>query len=193
MLSVFRKDRSDNSMRSLTYFVDVLAIIAFMYILQAKNNAAVTESVLQSKDLQLAQFEEQLEAIQQFDPQQAIEQRRQQDLKEIQEMQETLAKVQTLYEEKEQTLTEYQQLVAKLHQQSTMEMQSVKAASSQQLQTAVAQLEQEKSEIIQQKDTRLQETVAQLEQEKSEIIQQKDTLDQVWNVTSLKEPDAKTA
>jgi len=171
MLSVFRKDRSDNSMRSLTYFVDVLAIIAFMYILQAKNNAAVTESVLQSKDLQLAQFEEQLEAIQQFDPQQAIEQRRQQDLKEIQEMQETLAKVQTLYEEKEQTLTEYQQLVAKLHQQSTMEMQSVKAASSQQLQTAVAQLEQEKSEII----------------------QQKDTLDQVWNVTSLKEPDAKTA
>ena len=156
MLSVFRKDRSDNSMRSLTYFVDVLAIIAFMYILQAKNNAAVTESVLQSKDLQLAQFEEQLEAIQQFDPQQAIEQRRQQDLKEIQEMQETLAKVQTLYEEKEQTLTEYQQLVAKLHQQSTMEMQSVKAASSQQLQTAVAQLEQEKSEIIQQKDTRLQ-------------------------------------
>ncbi len=193
MLSVFRKDRSDNSMRSLTYFVDVLAIIAFMYILQAKNNAAVTESVLQSKDLQLAQFEEQLEAIQQFDPQQAIEQRRQQDLKEMQEMQETLAKVQTLYEEKEQTLTEYQQLVAKLHQQSTMEMQSVKAASSQQLQTAVAQLEQEKSEIIQQKDTRLQETVAQLEQEKSEIIQQKDTLDQVWNVTSLKEPDAKTA
>jgi len=171
MLSVFRKDRSDNSMRSLAYFVDVLAIIAFMYILQAKNNAAVTESVLQSKDLQLAQFEEQLEAIQQFDPQQAIEQRRQQDLKEIQEMQETLAKVQTLYEEKEQTLTEYQQLVAKLHQQSTMEMQSVKAASSQQLQTAVAQLEQEKSEII----------------------QQKDTLDQVWNVTSLKEPDAKTA
>ena len=64
MLRSRHKDRREMSMRSLSYFIDVLAIIAFMLILQARNNAETVASDLKKQEEQLNEYIEQIEVVQ---------------------------------------------------------------------------------------------------------------------------------
>ena len=150
-------------MRSLSYFIDVLAIIAFMLILQARNNAETVASDLKKQEEQLNEYIEQIEVVQQFAPQEAIALRRQRDQQVMQDVQGTLMKLQDLYEQKDQSLTEYQQLVAKLQQQSTLELQALQKGSAAELQSTVARLEQEKSKALEAKDEQLRQVKANLQ------------------------------
>ncbi len=65
---MLRKERKDSSMRSLSYFIDVLAIIAFMYILQAQDQAESTEVIISEKEAQIAGYAKEIDFIRKFDP-----------------------------------------------------------------------------------------------------------------------------
>ena len=54
-------------MRSLSYFIDVLAIIAFMYILQAQEQAESTEVIIREKEGQIAGYAKEIDIIRKFD------------------------------------------------------------------------------------------------------------------------------
>ena len=173
------------SMRSLSYFIDVLAIIAFMLILQTRNNAETVASDLKKQEEQLNEYIEQIEVVQQFAPQEAIALRRQRDQQVMQDVQGTLMKLQDLYEQKDQSLTEYQQLVAKLQQQSTLELQSLQKGSAAELQSTVARLEQEKSKALEAKDEQLRQVKANLQETLKTSAEAQQSLEQFLSQTRI--------
>ena len=90
MARMLRKERKDSTMRSLSYFIDVLAIIAFMYILQAQDQAESTEVIISEKEAQIAGYAKEIDIIRKFDPKKTIEEQRKKDQETMRQMEQTL-------------------------------------------------------------------------------------------------------
>ena len=176
MARMLRKERKDSSMRSLSYFIDVLAIIAFMYILQAQDQAESTEVIISEKEAQIAGYAKEIDIIRKFDPKKTIEEQRKKDQETMRQMEQTLTMVQSLYNKKEKSVQDYQQLVANLHQQSTLEIDTLKNDSNELLTNTVAVMEKDKQEAVEQLELEKTTAIEKLAQEKLEAVNKKEKL-----------------